>query len=161
MTELPAIGNGLGETTFGPRTFRWGERTFVMGILNATPDSFSGDGLLADGSAFVARAVSQARAMADDGADMLDVGGESTRPGHAPVTIREELARVIPVIDAVRAALPNMPLTIDTTKPDVAAAALDAGAHGVNDIWGVSDDPALASVAATRGVPIVLMHNRA
>src|SRR5215217_4849296 len=101
MTELPAIGNGLGETRLGPRTFRWGERTFVMGILNATPDSFSGDGLLAGGEAFVGRAVAQARVMADEGADLLDIGGESTRPGHAPVTLEDELARVIPVIRAV------------------------------------------------------------
>jgi dihydropteroate synthase len=150
-----------GETTIGPRTFRWGERSFVMGILNATPDSFSGDGLLVAGPEHVDRAVAQARAMAEDGADLLDVGGESTRPGHAPVAQDEELGRVIPVIAAVRAALPEMPLTIDTTKPEVAAAALDAGAHAINDIWGVSDDDSLARIAAERGVPIVLMHNRA
>ena len=170
-----------GETRIGSRTFRWGERTFVMGILNATPDSFSGDGLVARGGAgagqgnpagrgtdpehvcaeHVARAVAQARAMADEGADLLDVGGESTRPGHAPVTLDDELARVVPVLEAVRAALPDMPLTIDTTKLEVATAALDAGANAINDIWGVSDDDALARLAAQRGVPIVLMHNRA
>jgi dihydropteroate synthase len=155
-------------TTIGPRRFRWGERTFVMGILNATPDSFSGDGLLATaapgeaGAAdHVARAVRQAREMADEGADLLDVGGESTRPGHAAVSTEEELARVVPVIAAVRAALPAMPITIDTTKPEVAAAALDAGAAAINDIWGVSEDDALAKLAAARGVPIILMHNRA
>jgi dihydropteroate synthase len=131
-----------------------------MGILNATPDSFSGDGLLTRGPEDVARAVAQARAMADEGADMLDVGGESTRPGHVPVTPEEELARVVPVIEAIRDALPDMPLTIDTTKAEVAAAALDAGAHAINDIWGVSRDDALAKVAAERGVPIILMHNR-
>ena len=92
----------LGTTRIGPRTFRWGERTFVMGILNVTPDSFSGDGLLAGGvagdlAAAVAAAVDQARAMADEGADLLDVGGESTRPGHAPVDEAEELRRVVPV----------------------------------------------------------------
>jgi dihydropteroate synthase len=150
-----------GETTFGPRTFQWGERTYVMGILNVTPDSFSGDGLLAEGSDPVVRAVAQARAMADEGADLLDIGGESTRPGHVAVDAAQELRRVVPVIQAVRAELPEMPLTIDTTKPEVAAAALDAGAHGVNDIWGVSDDDALARVAADRGVPIIVMHNRA
>jgi len=149
-----------GETRFGPRTFRWGERTFVMGILNVTPDSFSGDGLLAPGQDEVARAVAQAGAMADEGADMLDIGGESTRPGHEPVTSHEELDRVLPVVEAVRAALPDMPLTIDTTKVDVAAAALHAGAHGLNDIWGVSADDSLARLAADRGVPIILMHNR-
>jgi dihydropteroate synthase len=157
---LPSSRN-RGETTIGPRTFRWGERTFVMGILNATPDSFSGDGLLAPGRQHVARALAQARAMAEEGADLLDVGGESTRPGHAPVAIEEELARVLPVIESVRAELPGMPLTIDTTKPEVAAAALDAGAHAINDIWGVSPDTGLARLAAARGVPIILMHNRA
>lgn len=148
-------------TVIGPRAFRWGERTFVMGILNATPDSFSGDGLLAPGPDHVARAIAQARAMAEEGADLLDLGGESTRPAHVPVTLDEELNRVVPVIEAVRDALPDMPLTIDTTKPEVAAAALEAGAHAINDIWGVSPDDALARVAAERGVPIILMHNRA
>ena len=161
---LPA---GLGETRIGPRTFRWGERTFVMGILNVTPDSFSGDGLLArssddgrDGGG-VAAAVAQARAMADQGADLLDVGGESTRPGHAAVDAAQEAQRVVPVIRAVRAALPDMPLTVDTTKPAVAAAALDAGADAINDVWGVAPDDALSRLAGERGIPIVLMHNRA
>jgi dihydropteroate synthase len=150
------------ETRFGARTFRWGERTFVMGILNATPDSFSGDGLLADGGGDpVARAVEHARTMAADGADLLDVGGESTRPGHAPVTLEDELGRVLPVIRGVRAALPEMAITVDTTKAAVAEAALDAGADAINDIWGVSPDDALARIAAARGVPIILMHNRA
>ena len=160
---LPA---GLGETRIGPRTFRWGERTFVMGILNVTPDSFSGDGLLARSSddgrgAGVAAAVAQARAMAEAGADLLDVGGESTRPGHEEVDAAQEAQRVVPVIRAVRDALPDMPLTVDTTKPAVAAAALDAGADAINDVWGVAPDDALSRVAAERGVPIMLMHNRA
>ena len=149
----------LGETRIGPRTFRWGERTFVMGILNITPDSFSGDGLLGGPDA-VARAVAQAIAMAGEGADLLDIGGESTRPGHAPVDEDEELRRVVPVVRAVREALPEMPLTIDTTKPDVATAALDAGADAINDVGAVSIDGALSRVAADRGVPIVLMHGR-
>jgi dihydropteroate synthase len=155
----------LGTTRIGPRTFQWGERTFVMGILNVTPDSFSGDGLLATGPGAgedpIARAVAQAVAMAEEGADLLDVGGESTRPGHAPVGEQEELARTVPVVSAVRAALPDMPLTIDTTKPGVAAAAIDAGAHAINDVWGVGEDPALTHLAAARRVPIILMHNRA
>ena len=163
---LPA---GLGATTIGQRTFTWGTRTFVMGILNVTPDSFSGDGLLAATPASapdrpagaVAAAVGMATAMAEAGADLLDIGGESTRPGHAAVTLEDELARVIPVIEAVRAALPAMPLSVDTTKPAVAAAAVYAGADLVNDVWGVADDDALARLAAERGVPIVLMHNRA
>jgi dihydropteroate synthase len=149
------------ETRIGPRTFRWGERTFVMGILNVTPDSFSGDGLLNDEAGGVARAVEQARRMADEGADMLDVGGESTRPGHAPVDEDDEIRRVIPVLRAVREALPEMPLTIDTTKAVVAEAALDAGADAINDVWGVTDDGTRARIAAARRVPYVLMHNRA
>ncbi len=160
---MTATLNRLGETTIGPRTFAWGTRTFVMGILNVTPDSFSGDGLVAtsDPDRTVAAAVSQARSMAEEGADILDIGGESTRPGHAPVDEPEELARVIPVVAAVRAALPGMPLSIDTTKPAVAAAAIEAGADLVNDVWGVAPDDSLSRLAAERGVPIVLMHNRA
>ena len=151
----------------GPRRFVWGERTYVMGILNVTPDSFSGDGLLANGRGSdrdedpVARAVERARAMAAAGVDILDVGGESTRPGHAAVDTSEELRRVLPVIAALRDTLPDMPLSVDTTKPDVAEAALAAGAHLVNDIWGVATDDALLRVAAAHGAPIVLMHNRA
>ena len=147
----------------GPSTFRWGERTYVMGILNVTPDSFSGDGLLATDTAGEAgaKAVQQARTMATDGADILDVGGESTRPGHEIVTIDDEIGRVVPVIEAVRAALPQMPISVDTTKPAVAEAALDAGANLVNDVWGVAPDDALSRLAAARRVPIVLMHNRA
>ena len=165
----------LGETRIGPATFRWGARTFVMGIVNVTPDSFSGDGLLAaarGGAGAVAAAavveaavaeaaVAQARAMVDEGADLLDVGGESSRPGHTEVDATEEAARVVPVVRAVRAALPATPLTIDTTKPAVAVAALDAGADAINDVWGVAPDEAMARVAAEREVPLLLMHNRA
>jgi dihydropteroate synthase len=160
MTESTA----LGATRFGSQTFRWGARTYVMGIVNVTPDSFSGDGLVAAGgtdATLVARAVAQARDMADEGADLLDVGGESTRPGHAPVDQADELRRVVPVVRAIRAALPDMPITVDTTKPAVAEAALDAGAVAINDIWGVGADGTLARIAAARGVPIILMHNRA
>ena len=150
----------MGETQIGPTRFAWGSRTFVMGILNVTPDSFSGDGLLAAPDA-VAAALAQARAMVGEGADLLDIGGESTRPGHAAVDEDEELRRVIPVMRAVRAALPATPLTIDTTKPAVAAAALDAGADAINDVWGVLPEGELSRLAAERNVPIVLMHNRA
>jgi len=159
-----------GRTRIGPAVFDWGTRTFVMGILNVTPDSFSGDGLLGPAGAAtagvpslggVAAAVAQARAMVADGADLLDIGGESTRPGHAPVDEDEELRRVIPVVRAVREALPATPLTIDTTKPVIATAALDAGADAINDIWGVGPDPALSRLAGDREVPIILMHNRA
>jgi dihydropteroate synthase len=148
----------------GPRTYAWGERTYVMGILNVTPDSFSGDGLLATagvGGPHVAAVLTAARAMAVAGADLLDVGGESSRPGHEPVDAAEETARVVPVIEAIHRELPDMPISVDTTKPSVAEAAIAAGAHLVNDVWGVAEDDALARVAAERGVPIVLMHNRA
>jgi dihydropteroate synthase len=134
-----------------------------MGILNVTPDSFSGDGLLADeplGSPSGA-AVTRAQAMVDAGADIIDVGGESTRPGHTTVEVAEEIDRVVPVVAAIRAALPGTPISIDTTKVQVAAAALDAGADMLNDVWGVGADDAMARLAAERRVPIVLMHNRA
>jgi dihydropteroate synthase len=149
-----------GPTRIGDREFRWGERTFVMGILNVTPDSFSGDGLLA-GPDPVGAATAQAQRMAAEGADLLDIGGESTRPGHAPVGVEDEIARVVPVIRAVQAALPDVPISVDTTKPAVAEAALEAGAALVNDVWGVASDDRLLRVAAERRVPIVLMHNRA
>jgi dihydropteroate synthase len=138
----------------------WGARTFVMGIVNVTPDSFSGDGLLQRPADPAASAVEQARAMVADGADILDVGGESTRPGHTAVDAGEERARVVPVIAAIRAALPETPISVDTTKPDVAAAALDAGANLINDVWGVAPDNAQVRLAAERKAPIVLMHNR-
>jgi len=153
-------GEQLGETRIGGRTFRWGERTFVMGILNVTPDSFSGDGLLTALDPIPA-AVAQAQAMVAEGADLLDVGGESTRPGHAPVDVDEELRRVVPVVAAVHAALPDVPISVDTTKPRVAEAAIAAGAALVNDIWGVSEDDGLLRVAAAHRLPIVVMHNRA
>lgn len=149
----------LPATRIGPATFTWGTRTFVMGIVNVTPDSFSGDGLVGDGDP-VPAAVAQARRMVAEGADLLDVGGESTRPGHAPVAAEEEVARVVPVIAALRAALPDTPISVDTTKAAVAEAAIDAGAHLVNDIWGVGPSDALARVAADRGVAMVVMHNR-
>jgi dihydropteroate synthase len=156
---IPGAPHPLG---IGPTTFRWGERTYVMGIVNVTPDSFSGDGLLTPADRDpVAAALAQARAMADDGADILDVGGESTRPGHDIVSVDDEIDRVIPVIEALRDALPTIPISVDTTKPAVAEAALDAGANLVNDVWGVADDDALSRLAASRGAPIALMHNRA
>jgi dihydropteroate synthase len=132
-----------------------------MGILNVTPDSFSGDGLLAVPGDPVEAAVAAGRRMVDEGADILDIGGESTRPGHDPVGLDEERGRVVPIVAALRAALPGTPLSIDTTKPAVAEAALAAGADLVNDVWGVGDDDALARLAADHGVPLVVMHNRA
>jgi dihydropteroate synthase len=172
MTEPDGLDRATppNPTTIGPRTFQWGGRTFVMGIINVTPDSFSGDGVMIDpglaGSASgdadpVSRAVTQARQMVADGADLLDVGGESTRPGHAAVTEAEELRRVVPVIAAIRVALPDVPMSVDTTKLAVAQAALDAGADLINDVWGVGANADLPRLAAQRGVPLVVMHNRA
>lgn len=164
--DVPAVGS----TRIGTRDFRWGERTYVMGIVNATPDSFSGDGLLAANGNWrpgagepdlIHWAVAEARRMVDEGADILDVGGESTRPGHTPVNAQEELRRVVPVIQAIRRALPDLPISVDTTKIDVAVASLNAGANMVNDVWGVAPRADLVELAAQRHIPIVLMHNRA
>ena len=158
QTGLP---EALAETSIGGRTFRWGERTYVMGIINITPDSFSGDGLLVRDSDPLALAVEQAGRMVREGADILDVGGESSRPGHDEVSEAEELRRVVPTVRALRDALGDVPISVDTTKGSVAQAALDAGAALVNDVWGVASDDSLLRVAAQRHVPIVLMHNRA
>ncbi len=151
----------LGTTRIGRETFAWGARTYVMGIVNVTPDSFSGDGLLRAVAEPGPSVVAQARRMVEEGADLLDVGGESTRPGHEPVDEAQEIARVVPAVRAIREALPGLPISVDTTKPAVAEAALDAGADCINDIWGVGPSGALARIAAQRHVPYVLMHNRA
>jgi dihydropteroate synthase len=132
-----------------------GERTLVMGIVNVTPDSFSDGGRTFDPKA----AVTAALRMVDDGADLLDIGGESTRPGALPVEGGEELRRVLPVIEALAGRV-KVPLSIDTYKASVADAALAAGASIVNDISGLRYDPELAGVAARRGAPIILMHTR-
>lgn len=137
----------------------WGRRTYVMGILNVTPDSFSGDGLV-DGRDVTALIAEQAAAFVAAGADILDIGGESTRPGSSPVTAEEELARVIPAIQAARAATGDTPISIDTYRAVVAEAALDAGADWINDVWGLRMDPRMASLAAERNCPVVIMHNR-
>ena len=141
-------------------TFEWGRRTYVMGIINVTPDSFSGDGVMARAVDPIAEAVRQAEQMAADGSDLIDIGGQSTRPGHRPIDPDEERRRVEPVVRAVRSALPQMPLSIDTVRADVARAALDAGADLINDVWGVDADADLLRLAAERGVPLVVMHNR-
>ena len=137
----------------------FGTRTFVMGIINLTPDSFSGDGLLGDGE-LVAAALEQARRFVAAGADILDVGGESTRPGAQQVTADEEIARIEPVIRALAAADLDVLLSVDTYKAVAAEAALKAGAHWVNDVWGLRADPLMAAVAARYHAPVVLMHNR-
>ena len=140
-------------------TLQWGQRTYVMGIINATPDSFSGDGVAQPGDV-VARAVEQARQFLANGADILDVGGESTRPGSVPVSAEEELARVVPVVRALRAAFGQATISVDTYRATLAAAALDAGADWVNDVWGLRMDPDMAALVAERGCPVVIMHNR-
>jgi dihydropteroate synthase len=146
----------------GKHTFHWGSRTYVMGILNVTPDSFSGDGLLAPSRAQgeVEAAVQQAKEFLSEGADILDVGGESTRPGSQPVEAREEIERVIPVIRAISKEFPDALISIDTYKAGVAEAAFQAGAHILNDVWALRADPQLASVAARFHLPVILMHNR-
>ena len=144
----------LMEAKIGGRRFRWGSRVYVMGIVNATPDSFSGDGVL-DPEA----AVRQARRMIDDGADVIDVGGESTRPGYEPVSAEEELRRVLPVLRRLRP-VATVPVSIDTWKLEVAEAAAAEGAAIVNDIWGLQRSPGLAGLAARRGLGLVLMHNQ-
>ena len=144
------------ETTIGGRRFQWGARVYVMGIVNVTPDSFSGDGLAGRPQA----AIEQGLRMAADGADLLDVGGESTRPGHQPVSETEELERVLPVVEGLARAT-DVPVSIDTGKPGVAAAALGAGATVVNDVWGLRRAPELAALAARHGAAVVVMHNQA
>jgi dihydropteroate synthase len=136
-------------------SFAWGARTYVMGIINVTPDSFSGDGVGGN----VQAAVEQAKRFAADGADILDIGGESTRPGSARVSADEEMARVLPVIEACARAV-DLPISVDTSKAAVAKAALDAGAGIVNDVWGLHGDNELAGVCAAAACPVVLMHNR-
>ncbi len=137
----------------------WGTRTFVMGILNITPDSFSGDGLLVKQDA-VAVALARARRFAAAGADILDVGGESTRPGAEAVSEEEELARVLPVVRALAESELNVLISVDTSKASVAEAVLEAGADWINDVWALRADPRLPEVMARSGAPMVLMHNR-
>jgi dihydropteroate synthase len=146
----------------GKHTLNWGARTYVMSILNITPDSFSGDGILARSGAAgeVEAAVQQAQEFLSYGADILDVGGESTRPGSQPVNTEDELGRVIPVIEAIAREFPDAIISVDTYKSKVAEAAFTAGAHMLNDVWALRADPELASVAAAYRVPVILMHNR-
>ena len=143
----------------GKTKFEWGARTYIMGIINATPDSFSGDGLMLQGKDWIASAVLQGVKQASDGADILDVGGESTRPGSAPVSLEEELGRVIPVIERLARKVP-IPISIDTYKSEVARQAIRAGASMVNDVRALQMDPLIANVAAEYKVPLILMHNR-
>ncbi|WP_427138885.1 dihydropteroate synthase [Psychrobacillus psychrodurans] len=149
------LHNNSGRFEAGGVTLNFDKETIVMGILNVTPDSFS------DGGKFneIEAAVTRAKQMVADGAKIIDVGGESTRPGYTLITDEEEIARVVPVIKAIRAEV-NAVISIDTYKSAVAKAAIIAGAHVINDIWGAKREPKIAKVAAEYGVPIILMHNR-
>ncbi len=144
------------EYDLGTASLRLDQTTRIMGILNITPDSFS------DGGSYtsVERAVAHAMQMVEEGADMIDIGGESTRPGHEPVSEEEELNRVLPVIQALQQQMPHLPLSIDTYKAEVARQAIEAGAHIINDVWGGMADERMFDVVATLGCPYILMHNR-
>lgn len=137
------------------RLFDWNVRTYVMAVINVTPDSFSGDGVAGN-----QRAVARLAQMAvDGGADIIDVGGESTRPGAGPVPAEEELARVLPAVRTMRS-LTDTPISVDTYKAEVAESALEAGADLINDVWALQRDPRIAQTVARAGCPVVLMHNR-
>jgi dihydropteroate synthase len=174
-TALRALARGLGAGTvrstllrvaaamegppralrLGSRSWRFGARTYVLGVVNVTPDSFSGDGV---GDSLEA-ALARGRELVAEGADALDVGGESSRPGHLPVPADEELRRVRPAVAALAGEL-GVPVFVDTWKSEVAAAALEAGASAVNDIWGLRRDRRMAHVAAAAGAAVVCMHNQ-
>ncbi|MDH4368065.1 MAG: dihydropteroate synthase [Dehalococcoidia bacterium] len=147
------VGN-LGSTRCGSSVFHWGQRTYIMGVINVSPDSFSGDGMTD-----AEEAVARAKQLASEGADIIDIGGESTRPSSTPISIDEELRRVIPVVEKLAKGL-LVPLSVDTYKVEVARQALNAGANMINDVWGLQKEPALADLAAKKGVPIVLMSNQ-
>ena len=167
MPDLPTLDalrarlDALAPPRAGPRALRLpngtlplGRRTLIMGIINVTPDSFSGDGLGGD----VAVAIARGRQLIADGADILDVGGESTRPGAEEVSVSEEIRRVVPVIEGLARDGGMPPISIDTCKPEVARAALAAGATIVNDITGLQRDPRMARIASEHGAPVVAMH---
>ena len=149
-----AVGIG-GAMTCGGREFRWGSRTYVMGVVNVTPDSFSGDGM----AGRLEDAVEQALSFEAQGADIIDVGAESTRPGHAPVSVEEELSRLLPVLEGIVAAV-SIPVSVDTYKPEVARRGVDAGAVMINDVWGPRVGEGMAAAAAEARTSLVLMHNQ-
>jgi dihydropteroate synthase len=156
------------ELKVGDFSFSWGSRTYLMGIINLTPDSFSGDGLVSENGGgdvkinqdqLIQVAAKQAQEFVEAGADILDVGGESTRPGAALIDVDEEILRIIPVIQSLTSEF-EVPLSVDTYKHQVAQAALEAGAHMVNDVWGLRVDPEMAETIARSNASVVLMHNR-
>jgi len=144
-----------GRTLIGGREFRWGERTYIMGIINLTPDSFSSDGLAGRPE----EAVSRALEMEAQGADIIDLGGESTRPQASQVDAEEELGRVLPVLERLTGRL-KVPISIDTYRAITARRCLEAGANMINDVWGLKRDPGLVRVVAERGVPVVMVSNQ-
>ena len=156
------------ELKVGNYSFNWGSRTYLMSILNLTPDSFSGDGLVGesgggdlknDQEELIQAALEQARGFVEAGADILDIGGESTRPGASAVDVDEEIRRVIPVIQSLAQEF-DVLLSVDTYKHQVAQAVLEAGAHMVNDVWGLHADPEMAETIARYNAVVILMHNR-
>ena len=156
--ELLTPAKGI--TNIGGRRFVWGERTYVMGVINVTPDSFSNDGVGND----VDGAVRMAVRFQEDGADIIDVGGESTRPpgiygDSKPISADEELSRVLPMIEAIKRET-DLPVSIDTYKASVAQAAIEAGASMINDVWALQRDPTMLKVAVDSDVSVVLMHNQ-
>jgi len=156
MLESVTMNEGLNLYTFlGGRKFCWGRKTYIMGILNITTDSFSGDGVGKD----METALARAKRLVAEGADIIDIGGESTRPDSRPVTPEEEINRVLPVIKMLSSEV-DVPISIDTYKSGVARLALEAGANMINDVWGLRQDPKLAHVAAERGVPLVITANQ-
>ncbi|MGH7608740.1 MAG: dihydropteroate synthase [Candidatus Dormibacteria bacterium] len=152
---LAALGSPAPPLRLQGESWEFGQRTYVLGVVNVTPDSFSGDGVGGDPGAALARA----RELVAEGADALDLGGESTRPGHTPVTAEQELARVLPALRLIAAALP-VPVFVDTSKAVVAEAVLGEGAAAINDVWGLRRDPGMAEVVAAAGVPVICMHNQ-
>lgn len=153
MTQVQTPLNRLAVAS--GETLAWGVRTYVIGIINLTPDSFSGDGLGGD----VDAAVDLALRFQDEGADILDIGAESTRPGHKQISLDKELARLMPALEAVAKRV-DLPISVDTYKAAVARRAVDAGAVIINDIWGLKAEPELAEVAAETCAGLVLMHNQ-
>lgn len=139
----------------GPHQLDLSRKTYIMGILNTTPDSFS------DGGKYntIDQAIEHAKEMVENGADIIDIGGESTRPGYTVISEEEEIDRIVPIIEAISKHV-SVPISIDTYKAKVAQRAIEAGAHIINDIWGAKADAKMAAVAAEYNVPIILMHNR-
>ena len=153
---MPQVETRLSQLTVANgEALVWGVRTYVMGIINVAPDSFSGDGLNGDVHAIVDRALR----IQEDGADILDIGAESTRPGHKPITSEEELVRLMPALEAISGQV-RLPISVDTSKAAVARQAVEAGAVIINDISGLQAEPELAQVAASSGAGLILMHNQ-